>query len=108
MTLNALKTALNATGLKFAHFAWSKAPAGDYGVYAEEGSADLEANNAHIEKGTTGYIDYFTRDDSGTPKKTIEAALHGLGIAWRLNSVQYENDTGYIHYEWTWGYHGDL
>jgi len=21
-------------------------------------------------------------------------------LAWQLNSVQYEQDTGYIHYEW--------
>ena len=47
-----------------------------------------------------GTVDYFTRDDSGTPKTTVETALDGAGIAWYLNSVQLEEDTGYIHYEW--------
>ena len=108
MTTNDLKTALLATGLKFAHFSWSKAPSGDYGVYAEEGASDFVADGVHLEKGTTGYIDYFTRDDTGQPKKTIETALHNLGIPWRLNTISYESDTGYIHYEWMWGYYGDL
>ena len=47
-----------------------------------------------------GTVDYFTRDDSGTPQATIEAALEGIPCAWYLNSVQLETDTGYIHYEW--------
>lgn len=108
MTLNDLKTALDATNLRFAHHAWSKAPTGDYGVYGEEGASDFIADGKHLEKGVTGYIDYFTRDDSGTPKRTIEATLQGLNIPWYLNMVSYENDTGYIHFEWIWGIYGDL
>jgi len=108
MTLNDLKTALDGTGYKFAHHAWSKAPAGDYGVYAEEGANDLLANGEHIEKAINGYIDYFTRDDSLTPKRTIEAVLHELGIPWSLNTISYEQDTGFIHYEWTWGMYGNF
>ena len=45
-------------------------------------------------------MDYYTRDDSGTPKTTIETALDSVPVAWYLNSVQFESDTGYIHYEW--------
>ena len=29
-------------------------------------------------------------------------ALDAAGIAWYLNSIQYEEDTGLIHYEWVW------
>ena len=50
-----------------------------------------------------GYVDYFTRDDTGSPKATIEKAMTDAGIVWHLDTVQYENDTGYIHY--TWEYH---
>jgi hypothetical protein len=32
----------------------------------------------------------------------IQAALNSLRIPWRLNSVQYEDETNLIHYEWTW------
>ena len=98
--MDELINALDATGYQFAHFGWSKAPTGDYGVYAEDGANDLIAGNKHVEKVLQGTVDYFTRDDSGTPKATIEAALDSVPVAWYLNSIQFENDTGYIHYEW--------
>lgn len=104
--MDKLIEALNATGYAFAHHAWSKAPDGDYGTYAEDSGEDLTANNIHIERGTVGYISYFTRDDSEAPRQTIEAALNSINIPWSLNTVQYENDTGYIHYEWEFGVYG--
>lgn len=104
--LEDLVTALEATGFDFAHHAWSKAPEGDYGTYSEQSGNDLTADSIHAERGTEGYIEYYTRDDTSTPRTTIEAALNGLGIPWYLNTVQYENDTGYIHYEWGFGVYG--
>ena len=104
--MDELKSALNGTGLLFTHFGWSKAPSGDYGVYAEDGANDLIANGKHSERVLQGTVDYFTRDDSGTPKTTVETALDGAGIAWYLNSVQLEEDTGYIHYEWVFEVRG--
>ena len=98
--LDELKTALAATGYDFAHHAWSKAPTGDYGVYAEDGEQTIWADGHRRDFSLTGTVDYFTRDDSKTPRETIEAALNGIDIAWYLNSIQYESDTGYIHYEW--------
>lgn len=99
--LERLEVALTATGLPFAHFGWSKAPDGDYGVFSEDGSNDLSAGNSHAEAATEGTVDCFTRDDSGAPQRAIEAALESVeGLAWYLNSVQFEGDTGYIHYEW--------
>lgn len=98
--MDELKQALDDTGLPFAHFGWSKAPDGDYGVYAEDWERVLTADNEHRETAIQGTVDYFTRDDSGAPKTAIEQALAGLVCSWRLESVQFENDTGYIHYEW--------
>lgn len=98
--MDELKAALDNTGLAFAHFGWSKAPAGDYGVYAEDGANDLEANNIHAERAVQGTVDYFTRDDSGAPQAAVEAALESVPCAWYLNSIQFEEETGYIHYEW--------
>lgn len=101
-----LATALATTGYEFAHFGWSKAPAGDYGVYAEDGANDLIAGNVHVEKVLQCTVDYFTRDDSGAPKTAIEAALESVPVAYYLNSIQFENDSGYIHYEWVVEVHG--
>lgn len=123
--MDELVQALNSTGYAFAHFGWSKAPAGDYGVYAEEGANDLIANGQHVERVIRLTIDYFTRavdarvayaaqQDgvydtrsgayswfSSHPAKTaIENALDQVGAAWYLNSIQFENDTGYVHLEW--------
>ena len=94
-----LETALTATGLKFAHFGWSKAPKGDYGVFAEDGANDLVAGNVHAERVIEGTVDYFTRDANMAAKALIEAALNSCA-AWRLESIQFESDTGYIHLEW--------
>lgn len=103
MSLQTLKTALDSTRLPFAHYAWSKNAnelKHDYGVWAEDGANDLIADDIHTEGVIQGTVDYYTRDDSGTPKATIEAALNTGEIAWYLNSIQFEDDTGYIHYEW--------
>lgn len=96
-----LQTLLSSTNYKFAQYGWSKAPSGDYGVWADDGANDLYAGDIHAEHANQGTIDYYTRDASGTPKTTIEAVLDGV-VAYYLNSIQYENDTGYIHYEWVY------
>lgn len=98
--LDTLKAALAATGLPFAHFGWSKAPANDYGVWAEDGAADLSADNAHAETLVEGTVDFYTRDDALAAQPLIEAALTAAGCAWYLSSIQLEDDTGYIHLEW--------
>ena len=95
-----LKAALEKTGYKWAHFGWSHKPEGDYGVWGEERGRDFTADNSHAETATVCFASYFTRDDSGAPRRKIEAELNALRFPWRLNSIQYEDDTGYIHFEW--------
>lgn len=104
--LNELVTALSEAGLKFAHYAWSHEPEGDYGTYAEDSGNDLVCDEIHAETGTDCYLNYFTRDASETPRTTIEGILNSLRIPWYLNTVQYENDTGFIHYEWGFSVYG--
>lgn len=124
--MDELVQALHETGYAFAHFGWSRAPKGDYGVYAEDGANDLIAGGVHAERAVEGTLDYFTRaiDDrvvlahDGVPyatqtglyswvesipaKTAIENALTKSGCAWYLNSIQFEQDTGYVHIEWVW------
>lgn len=96
-----LLQALEGTDYPWVHFGWSEAPAGDYGVYAEDGSNDLDADDVHSERAAVIVLDLFTRDDSGAPQAAVEAALDGIeGCAWYVNSIQFEKDTGYIHFEW--------
>lgn len=40
---------------------------------------------------------------STTPwAEELGEALSSHGIAWYLSGVQYEEDTGFFHYEWVW------
>lgn len=98
--LEELKQALNDTGIPFAHHGWSHAPEGDYGVWAEDSAQSFWANGKMQNQTLQGTIDLYTRNDTETPKDTIQAVLSNLNLSWYLNSIQYESDTHYIHYEW--------
>ena len=101
--LSGLMTALAGTNFDFAFAAWSHAPTGDYGVVTLGGQAELSSDSdAGSDTILEGYVDYFCRTEALTAKESIETALKGLGLWWELSSVQYENDTGYLHYEWRW------
>lgn len=90
-------------GYEFAHFAWSHAPEGDYGTWGEDTGNEFKVGNVVAEQVMNGFLDFFTRDDSGMPQYDIQNAMTEAGVVWHLDAVQYENDTGYIHY--TWEYH---
>ena len=74
-------------------------------VWAEDGDNTAWADDRMMEQAITGTTDYFTRDEFDLAIDRIQDANQSLGIAWRLNSVQYEDDTELIHYEWSWEVH---
>lgn len=90
--------ALSATNLPFAAYGWDTAPCGDYGVYGLDSGYSFDADNRTAETAVQGTVDYFTRTDGEAVRRTIEAALHD--IPHRLNSVQFEDDTKFLHLEW--------
>lgn len=101
--LDNLKTALEGTGLPFAHFAWSGDAAelqADHGVWAEDSDRALYANNRHAERVWQGMVHWFTRNDDGAGKAAIESALDAAEILYKLDSVNFEADTGFLHYVW--------
>lgn len=100
--INWLLDALNATGISFALMAWSHSPDTDYGVVTLGNQEALKTDeNPVSEKMLSGYVDLFTRDATADSMNAVENAIRGL--AWfELESVQFEDDTGYIHYEWRW------
>lgn len=73
-----------------------------YFVWGETGQDDLEASNIHAEKAVTGYTDLYTKQEFDPWKDRLEESFDTNGIAWSLNSVQYEEETGFTHYEWYW------
>ncbi len=73
-----------------------------YFVWQEEGADDLVLDNRHAEKAVTGSTDLFTKKEFDPWKDAFEKAMDDAHISYRLNSVQFEPDTGFWHYEWKW------
>ena len=83
---------------------WRSAPKGvkAYIVWAEDEEAtSLNGNNLKLEQGIHGTIDYFTKVEFDETVDKIQKGLNELeNVSFRLNSVQFEDDTLFIHHEW--------
>lgn len=99
--LERLRAALAALGDAY-HYVAAPNSTPPYMVWAEDGDNDLLAGNVHAERCYTGTVDLYTRTDGDPLFSAIPAALEGLGASYYLNSVQYEEETGLVHYEWVW------
>lgn len=103
LTLQPLQEALAALGSAY-HYVAQPNAVPPYLVWMEDGSNDLLADNVHAEKICQGTIDLYTNQENDPMMESVPEALEGIGAAYYLNSVQYEEDTGLIHYEWVWEY----
>lgn len=74
-----------------------------YAVWQELAGASVGADNRHAEALYDIAVDYFTKTEFDSTIDAIEAFLQEYG-SWRLESVQFEIDTGVIHYEWRLDY----
>lgn len=100
MNLAEIKTALSTVGVPVNRYHAIKKP-DKYIVWAEDGqSGGLYSDNRMSEQVIQGTIDYFTKTEDDPNIDKIQDALNSAEIPFRLNSVQYEEDTGFIHYEW--------
>lgn len=73
-----------------------------YFVWQEDGSNDLAGDNGHGERAVTGTTDLYTKQELDPWADALGESFDAHGIAWALNSVQYEADTEFYHYEWVW------
>ena len=88
---------------KVGHYEFSPVDDAPYCVWTEES----EVNSLHAENQTeiqqlTGTIHYFTKTDEDPVVDEIQTALDDAQIGYQLNSIQYEDETDYIHFEWVW------
>lgn len=99
---NELVAALKATDIPFAEFAWDQRPDTAYGVISIDGEGAALGANLHKEnQAPQGTVDLFTRDNDRADMQAVQNVLNAFdGCAWYLNSVQYENETRLIHWEW--------
>lgn len=74
-----------------------------YFVWQADGAADCILDGRHAEKAVTGSTDLFTKQEFDPWKDKMEQAFDNApDILWRLNSIQFEEETGFWHYEWLW------
>ncbi len=72
-----------------------------YIVWAEDGGGEqVNADNRVQIQVIQGSIDYYTKTEEDPNIERIPAALNTAGISFSLNSVQYEDETKAIHFEW--------
>ncbi len=91
----------------FHYEAWAKPD--KYIVWAEDTEADsLNSDDRKEEQVLQGTIDYFTLTEFDNTIALIQEKLNSIEIGWRLNSIQHEEETGYIHYEWVFEFIGEL
>ena len=73
-----------------------------YFVGAEDGANDLTASNVHAERAISGTTDLFSKTELDPWAEEIEESFNAFEVSWYLSSVQYEEDTGFWHWEWVW------
>lgn len=83
---------------------WHPRTTTPYCIWQEDGEGDsLHTNNHKTIQVITGTIDYFTLDEFDLNVELIQCKLNETeNVGWSLNSVQYEDETNLIHYEWNW------
>lgn len=92
---------VSATSNCFHYFRAKAEP--PYLVWAEDGEGvSFHSSNHKEEQQIHGTADYFTKTEFDSTIDDIQEKLNDIMAGWRLNSVQYEEETGLIHYEWEW------
>lgn len=101
--LGPLAAMLSELNTEVYHY-WRSAPEGlkSYVVWAEDGEENsFDADNKKQIQGIHGTIDLFTKTEFDRLADEIQEGLNNLeNVSWRLESVQYEDETMFIHYEW--------
>lgn len=104
LNLKTIRDALNTTSAAGRVFHYTR-PKGDYTnwiVWQEDGEADSRSvNNTKVEQQLHGTIDCYSLDEYDDLFDEIQDALNSIvNVGWNLNSIQYEDETNLIHYEW--------
>lgn len=73
-------------------------------IWAEDGEEEsFNSDNHKTEQNITGTVHAFSKREFDPLFDEVQEALEELGATWALQSVQYEEETNLIHYEWRWG-----
>lgn len=102
--LKALRDVLNTTSArgKIYHYKRPKDKPKHWVVWQEAGEGEsFDSDNRKKYQQINGTIDCFSLEEYDPLFDEIQEALNNAeNVGWRLNSVQYEDETNLIHYEW--------
>lgn len=102
MNLQKLEDALLSVSDAVYHFDAGSA-AVPYIVWGEDGQSDsVWADNKMQAQAITGTVDYFTKSSKDININRLQQAMNDSEISWKLESIQYEDETALYHYEWVW------
>lgn len=102
MTLDALVTALNATGFSFAAHAWNDVP-DDYvwGTVSLGGEHGADwANDAQEDQAVILDIDVWAQADLGDVFDAVQGVLKASGMPWRFTDALYDSGHRALHFSW--------
>ena len=100
MQLSDVKTALLTVTTNLRHYDATGLIA-PFVVWSEDAQAGaVYADGQMKEQAIQGTIDLYTKTEYDQTFNQIQAALNNAGIGFYLDSIQYEIDTKYIHYQW--------
>lgn len=103
MNLSDVKNALLTVTSRVYRYTAISSPTFPYIVWAEDSQSDsLHGDGKMINQTIEGTIDLFSKTPDDPMIKQIQSALNAAGIGFRLNSIQFEQDTRIIHHEWVW------
>lgn len=104
MKLSDLPVALLSVGVPVSRY-YAVEESNQYIVWSEDNQSDsLWADGKMQEQAIQGTVDYYTKIENDPNVLGIQEAMEGCSF--RLNSVQYEEETKYIHYEWVFKVEG--
>lgn len=99
--LSRVRDALVSVTSKTYHYRRPSTVQKNYIIWAEDSEDNsFEADNIKAEQQIHGTIDYFTQTEFDPIVDAVQEALLSVRVSFRLNSVDYEDDTKLIHYEW--------
>lgn len=98
---------VNGTPVCGIYHYWRPEMQAPFVVWGEDGEdSAIDANDRKEEQAITGFLDYYTKVEYDERVDAIQAILYDLQgeapFGWRLDSVQYEDETNLIHFQWLW------
>lgn len=72
-------------------------------IWYEEGeSTSFDSDNHKTEQNIEGRTHVYTHIEYDSILDDVQELFDEAGLSWNLESVQYEEETHTIHYEWRW------